>query len=306
MEGEVLPPRGNTNRSAPNGTGLFRELMVLGAGALVYFGGRKIVEGSRARAVRDAGWIIELEQRLGIDVERTVQRATDEGLLRTVGNISYVWLHWPLLIVVLVVLLRHDRDLYRRLRNAMFASGAVALVIFAVFPVAPPRFMPGFVGTVSDEARRHYVPTPLEWSNPYASFPSFHVGWTLVACLAFAAAVGRRRWAALAMVPAALVGVAVVSTGNHYVVDAIGGAVIALVAYWWAGRRGRRVEPIVTGCRADAAPGGDHEPARISYSYDIRISPCQSRPVSRTSIRSPWSSTSSSPNWPPPGIIPSL
>jgi membrane-associated phospholipid phosphatase len=237
MEGAVLPPTGTTNRSVPNRPGLFRELTVLGAGALVYFGGRKVVEGSRARAVRDARWIIELEQWLGVDIEHAVQRATDDGVLRTIGNLSYVWLHWPLLIVVLVVLYHHDRHLYRRLRDAMFASGAVALVIFGVFPAAPPRFMPGFVGTVSDEARRHFVPTPLEWSNPYASFPSFHVGWTLIACLALAAAVGRRRWAALAMVPALLVGVAVVSTGNHYLVDAVAGAVIALVAYHWAGRR---------------------------------------------------------------------
>ena len=208
----------------------------MAAGAAVYFGGRELVEGAEADAVEHARWIIDLEQRVGLDVERAVQNvAVDNELLRTVGNLSYVWLHWPLLIVTLLVLFHRDRSLYIRLRNAMFASGAVALVIFAVFPVAPPRFMPGFVGTVTDDARRHYLKFPLHWSNQYAAFPSFHVGWTLIACLALAAATAHRRHAVLALLPAALVGLAVVTTGNHYVIDALVGAAIALAAYWWFG-----------------------------------------------------------------------
>jgi hypothetical protein len=39
-------------------------------------------------------------------------------------------------------------------------------LIFAVFPVAPPRFMPGFIGTVSQGERQHFVPHPASWSPP--------------------------------------------------------------------------------------------------------------------------------------------
>ena len=105
---------------------------------------------------------------------------------------------------------------------------------------------PGFVGTVSDDARRHYLTYPLSWTNQFAAFPSFHVGWTLIACVALAASVhhDRLRWAALA--PAGLVAVAVVSTGNHYVIDAAVGAVIAAGAYIYFGRAGGAETTIVT------------------------------------------------------------
>lgn len=236
MDGRAsLPFRGWWARHAHG----VRELVVLASGAAVYFGGRELVEGRQADALRNADWIIDAERRVGLDLEPGLQDAVlDSDVRRVLGDLSYVWLHWPLLLVVLAILYRVDGQLHRRLRDAMFASGAVALVIFAVFPVAPPRFMPGFVGTVSDDARRHFLTwIPLDWSNPYASFPSFHVGWTLIACLALAAATRRRVWTVPAMAPAVLVGFAVVSTGNHYVVDAVAGGAIALAAYWWSGRR---------------------------------------------------------------------
>ena len=104
-------------------------------------------------------------------------------------------------------------------------------MLFAVVPMAPPRFMAGFVGTVSDDARRHYLGYPLSWANKYAAFPSFHVGWTLIACLAVAATIDHRavRW--LVLVPAVLVGASVVTTGNHYMMDSVAGGAIALAAY---------------------------------------------------------------------------
>jgi uncharacterized membrane protein YccC len=142
-------------------------------------------------------------------------------------------LHWPLLITALFILFRRDPAHYRQFRSALFVSGSIGLALFAAFPMAPPRFLDGFVGTVSDDARRHHLGYPLSWANKYAAFPSFHVGWTLIACLALAASVSSRPAKVLALVPAILVGAAVVSTGNHYVVDSVSGAAIALGAYAW-------------------------------------------------------------------------
>jgi membrane-associated phospholipid phosphatase len=254
MAGAARSPAGAA-RAPGTGDGRIRQLLLLAAGAAVYFGGREVVEGSWSDAVRHAEAIIDLERHLGVGIEADVQRlAVEHDALRVVGNLSYVWLHWPLLLAVLGWLLWRDRARYRRLRDAMFLSGAVALVIFAVFPVAPPRFMSGYVGTVSDAARRHYLEwIPLDWSNPYAAFPSFHVGWTLIACLALAASMSSRRAAVLAIVPAVLVGLSVVSTGNHYLVDAVGGAAIALAAYAWAGRRHAARTPVAD---ADDPRGG--------------------------------------------------
>ena len=226
-----------------------REAIVLTVGAVVYFGGRVLVEGGADASTRNAQRLIDLEQRLGLDIELSVQRwALDHDSVRIAGNLSYVWLHWPLLLTVLWLLFNLDRTRYRQLRNAMFASGVCGLGLFAFFPMAPPRFMPGFVGTVSDDARRHYLSYPLSWTNRFAAFPSFHVGWTLIACLALASTLhgsSTRTSSAVSLsniavlVPAALVAFAVISTANHYVIDATVGALIASTAYLVAGRLNR-------------------------------------------------------------------
>jgi membrane-associated phospholipid phosphatase len=208
------------------------------AAATVYFGGRLLIEGGADDAARNAERILDIEGSLGIDVERGAQDAVlGSDALRTVGNLSYVWLHWPLLITVLIVLFHRSALRYTQLRNSLMASGLVGLILFWVFPAAPPRFMPGFEGTVSDDARRHYLDYPLSWTNQFASFPSFHIGWTLLACLALAATFESRRRQMIAMIPAVLVGLAVVTTANHYVLDTIAGAAIAFWAYAWFGSR---------------------------------------------------------------------
>jgi membrane-associated phospholipid phosphatase len=219
-------------RAASNGLWADRrEVRVLALGAAVYFGGRVIVEGSESRGLVNADRLLRFESALGFDIEGSVQElALDSAVVRELGNLSYVWLHWPLLLVILTVLFTRERQTYIALRNAMFVTGLIGLVLFAVFPEAPPRFLEGYVGTVDEGARRHYLPVPLSWTNRYAAFPSFHVGWTLVACLALESTL-RRSWRIVAMVPAVLVGVAVVVTGNHYVMDALAGTVLALVAF---------------------------------------------------------------------------
>lgn len=217
---------------------LAAETATLVLAAAVYFGVRVVVEGSAGPSDRNADWILRLEDSLNIDIEHTMQDlALESGVLRALGNFSYVWLHWPLLIVALVIVFTRDLDRFVQLRNALMVSGAVGLVLFWLFPVSPPRFMSGFVGTVSPEARRHFLDFPVSWSNQYAAFPSFHVGWTLIACLAVAATFTGRATRIAILMPAALVAISVVTTGNHYVTDATMGAVIALGAYSWFGRR---------------------------------------------------------------------
>ena len=217
------------------------EIGLLLSGAVVYFGGRVVVEGSESDAISNANRLLDIEQTLGIDIESRFQQfALDNDLIRILGNLSYVWLHWPLLIAVLWVLFRTDARHYLQVRNALFLSGAIGLVLFTTLPMSPPRFLPGFVGTVSDEARRHYLSYPLSWTNRFAAFPSFHVGWTLIACLALASTARTKVGRALILTPAGLVGLAVVSTGNHYVLDTVAGVLIAVGAYLWFGRAARR------------------------------------------------------------------
>jgi hypothetical protein len=58
-----------------------------------------------------------------------------------------------------------------------------------------------------------------------------HVGWTIVAALMLAAALPRRRLGAvLGALHVGLMCVVVVATGNHFVLDIVGGAVVVAAA----------------------------------------------------------------------------
>jgi hypothetical protein len=202
----------------------------LGAAA-VYFGVRELVEGSPQSATANAERIMRFERWLGIGFERSVQEfVLDHPTLVEAFNRAYVWLHWPFLIVALVVVFRRDRDAYSRLFGALVASGIIGLVVFATFPVSPPRFESGFVGTVSQAERQHFLPYPADWANRFASMPSFHAGWTLIAGLVLAKTVRSQFVRVMAFLPGPIVAVAVVATGNHYVLDVIVGSAIALGA----------------------------------------------------------------------------
>jgi hypothetical protein len=106
----------------------------------------------------------------------------------------------------------------------------VALIGYTVFPTAPPRFFPewGFFDAVSDFTG---VPqdsvTINELFNPYAAVPSMHVGFALMISIPLARLV---RWRALkvfwAIYPMMVVFVIVV-TANHFIADAVLGAVAA-------------------------------------------------------------------------------
>lgn len=242
----------------------WRELGIVVLAMIGYFALRLVVEGNRSTAVRNAERLLDLEAWLGIDIERDMQRwVLDHDVIRASLSAGYVWLHWPLLIAAMAFLALRRPAVLARLRNAMIASGALGLVLFALVPMAPPRFLPGFVGTVSDDARRHYLPYSLDWTNEVAAFPSYHVGWTLIACLAVAGVLESGRARLVVMAPAAIVAVAVVGTGNHYVLDSFSGAVFAVGAWSLAGRWGSGVRPIVhrdtrdrAGIIVDADDGG--------------------------------------------------
>lgn len=245
----------NTINRGRQGRVYSREILVLSTAASIYFGVRVLVEGSRSLATRNAERLLDIESMFGLDVEREVQRfALEHDWARAIGNVSYVWLHWPLLIGVLGFLFCRDRSHYRQVRNAMFISGAIGLVLFWAVPMAPPRFMPGFIGTVTDDARRHYLDYPLTWTNQYAAFPSYHVGWTLIACLAMAAALHSRAAKGAALLPSLLVGVAVVTTGNHYIIDSLTGAAVALAAYVAMGRVVHVKDAPIVSAAADVSP----------------------------------------------------
>lgn len=214
------------------GFALVARQFVLVAGAiLAYFGVRGLTEGDGGRAHDNARHVLRFERFVGLDLERGLQTLiVDHHIIVTLANWVYIWLHWPVVIATLVWLLLAHRDDYTELRNAMFISGAIGLVIFATFPVAPPRlFGIEYIDTVTQRSHSYRVLQPPGLVNTYAAVPSLHFGWNLLVGLTWWR-LGRtrpRRIAAVAM-PVAMAW-AVVATANHWVLDVLLGAGVALV-----------------------------------------------------------------------------
>ena len=149
---------------------------------LLYFGVRGLTHGEVGAAVEHGRQVLDFERRLGLDIEHGAQRlVVPHPRLVALANWIYIWGHWPVITATLLWLHRVRRDRYLLLRNAMFISGAIGLVIFASFAVAPPRLAGvGLVDTVTQHSNSYRVLQPPSLVNKYAAIPSLHVGWNLL------------------------------------------------------------------------------------------------------------------------------
>ncbi|WP_395156015.1 phosphatase PAP2 family protein [Ilumatobacter sp.] len=221
---------------------LATQVVLVVAAAIAYFGVRGLTEGSQTTAVGNGNRVLDLERSLGIDLEQTFQGAIlDHDTIVTAVNWIYIWGHWPVIGLTLAWLYRSRRASFLLLRNAMFISGAIGLVIFISFPVAPPRLMPsGFVDTVTELSTSYHVLQPPALVNKFAAVPSLHVGWNLlVGVLIFTRSCSKVA-KLFALAGPALMAFAVVLTANHYILDAIAGSVVALAGLSAAGVLARR------------------------------------------------------------------
>ena len=119
-----------------------------------YFAVRNVTAGGAGAAFENADRIVRLERALGLFQGESVQAAiTGSETLVTLANWVYIWGHWPVILATGVTLFLLRRDRYWLLRNAMFVSGAIGFLFFALFPVAPPRLLDlGLLDTVTEQS----------------------------------------------------------------------------------------------------------------------------------------------------------
>ncbi len=219
--------------------GAIREaVLVLGA-YMVYFSLRGTTEGHIDAARENAALIVELQEDLGIFVEPVLQELVlPYGWLVAVANWVYTWGYWPVIAGVAIWLYRsHSRD-YRLFRNAFLISGAIGLVCFTLFPVAPPRLADmGMKDTLLAYSGSYELFYPASLVNKYAAMPSLHFGWILLISVAFARHVPRPTIRPLVLaLPPAIMLASIVLTANHFIVDAVAGGIVALSALLIAAR----------------------------------------------------------------------
>jgi hypothetical protein len=199
-----------------------------------YSAARHWVAGSEAAAHRNALRLVDLEAALGIFNEARFQQwaLSIPWLIKLLG-FHYTTFHFGVPILALVILYRRWPERYRLYRNALAWMSVLAVVTFALWPLMPPRLLPGSYGFVDVFATMFRPPSvdrgfaPALY-NGFAAMPSLHVGYSLW-CVAALVPVLSSKWARMAVVGHAVTtNVAVVVTGNHYWLDAVGGALVLL------------------------------------------------------------------------------
>src|SRR5437867_7057950 len=195
------------------------EVATLAALYLVY----EIVRGqghatvAAARAHTD--WIVELERRFHVFGERTVQHAADSvPAMPTLLGIAYIALHFAGTTAFLIWLYRRHRERFALVRNTLIAATGIALSLYVVFPVAPPRLAAlGFVDTVSHSAKVNLSSDLLgSLYNPFAAVPSLHFGYALLVGVTLAMVAKGRVARVVGWGYPALMLLVIVGTGNHF------------------------------------------------------------------------------------------
>jgi len=199
---------------------------------LLYFVVRAQVVDRVDQATAHARDVVSIERGLGIDREAAWQAwALRSATVVRVANFVYFWLDFPLIMAVGLVLYGRRRRQYTFTRDAILFSGGVALISYNLFPVAQPRLLPesGLLDTLQHFNNLSYQAQSTQFFvNPYAAMPSLHVGWALLLALGVVLAFpGNRIIVALAVIHPLAQWASTVLTGNHYIVDGLGGLAAA-------------------------------------------------------------------------------
>lgn len=192
--------------------------------------------------------------------------------------------HFVVPFAVLGVLWAVRRPLFRRYRDTLLLLTGVGLLTYVLLPAAPPWMASdaGLIGPVQRVGLRGMEPFGLStagvlvdyggrFGNAVAALPSLHAGWSCMTACFFARRTRNRWWPLLVSYPA-MMGVALVISGEHYLVDVLLGylyAVAAVISVEWVhrrsaqGRRRRAAERRVAALDRRAHPSMD-QPAEVA------------------------------------------
>ena len=213
---------------------LLRQILLFCGAYWLYRIVRGMTEGREAEAFDNARDLIGLERALGLFIEPAVNAwAESTDWVIDGASWAYVNSHFTITSITLAfIYLRRNASFYF-IRNMFMVAMGIALVLYAAYPTAPPRFMPewGFADSVA-----RFTGLTAEGSsadalyNPFAAVPSMHVAFALMLGVPMASMSSRRWVKALWLAYPLFVSFVVVATANHWWFDAFLGGLTAAVA----------------------------------------------------------------------------
>jgi hypothetical protein len=195
---------------------------------------RRLIPTDWPQAITNAHHVLRLEQVTHFAWERGIQSwfLQFPEVVRGM-NWFYLSSHFVLTGVFFVWLYWRNREGFSIFRDGFLLATAIALVIHWRYPTAPPRLAHvGIKDTIDlysglNIGRPHHE----RFSNPVAAVPSLHAGWAL------AVGVGLMLYArnffarAIGVIYPSAVLLTIVVTGNHFIFDAVTGALVMAVGF---------------------------------------------------------------------------
>jgi inositol phosphorylceramide synthase catalytic subunit len=171
-----------------------------------------------------------------IDVTGTIQRVFFSQAMTDVMLFFYT-LHFYLVIIASVVLWLFRRSLFSKYAIAITITSYVSLLIFAIYPTAPPWYSRIAINLASSSSSIQSAPPVLGAlahfssiieSDKFAAFPSLHAAYVTLFC---AYMIKFKRKLMLVMIPLEFcVLFATLYLGQHYLIDLVAGISLALTS----------------------------------------------------------------------------
>ncbi len=203
---------------------------------LVYVLTRGLVHSdTRAEGLVNGEKVVSLQRDLGFLWEPGWQSWALENAEALVVTMNWVYIitYWPVILIAAAILFVRKRQDYNFYRTVVFINLAGALITFMIFPVASPFAIPSveLLDSIQEFGPKSYGSEGMaSYYNISAAMPSLHFSWTVILGVLFWRSFpGRYRF--IGLVYPFLTFFAIVLTGNHFILDAIAGGVLAGLSF---------------------------------------------------------------------------
>jgi hypothetical protein len=213
---------------------LLVQFVLLAAAYWAWRHARGAVDGSIGVSFSHARDLVDAERSLGLLIEPGLQHwAVSAGWPAEVARWGYANLHFKGSCLMLAILYFRYRPSYGFVRNAVLAAMAISVLGYALFPTAPPRFLPelGLDPSTAVTGNDPQISNPGDsLFNPFAAVPSMHVGLSVILACSLGMLVRPLILRSLLFAYPLLMTYVVLASGNHFWLDAVFGLLTAALA----------------------------------------------------------------------------
>ena len=245
----------------------WKELIIIGIVSISYSLIKKCSatkdkdkNSNHLKSFNNALFIIRKEKSLGIFNEASIQKIfMPYTWFIKLMNIYYGTAHFILTLSIFILLYIKKPNDFRLWRSTFIIMNGIALVVYALFPMMPPRLLDtpcpkdgGFGGACIDTTMRTdtfgFIDTisvyggPWNFSkgvvknvsNQYGAMPSLHVGWSMWCVFALYPFISNNWIRGILFIYPLITTLSIVVTANHFWLDAVYGIIVFIVAFIFA------------------------------------------------------------------------